>query len=82
VRGAEDAGDGFAEAGPFGAEGFETAAAGGGERVVLAAAAFGGQLPLGFEEALFFQAVQRGVERALLRAELPSLCCWIARAIS
>ena len=67
---AEDAADGFAEAGPLGAERFETATAGRGEGVVLAAAAFGGCFPLSFEKALFFQAVERGVERAFLRAKL------------
>ena len=50
--------------------GAELAAAGGGEAVELCLALVVGLAPLAGEEALVFEAEERGVERALLDGEL------------
>ena len=65
----QNAADGAGETGPVFAFDFELFAAGGGEAVEAGAAAELGDAPFGADDALVFEAVERGVKRALVDAE-------------
>src|SRR5687767_12229908 len=54
---------------PLGPLGVQVAAAGGGEGVEAGPAVVVGETPLGAEQALALEAIERGVERALVHGE-------------
>jgi hypothetical protein len=69
TRGGKNASDGFAEALPLGVLGVELAAAGGGQRVETRAAVFGGGAPGSGDPLFLEEALERGIERAMLDLE-------------
>jgi hypothetical protein len=64
--GIENTSDGGGEALPFGGFAHELFAAGGSERVEAGFAIVGGDAPLGGDPAAVFEALERGIESAML----------------
>ena len=69
LRGFHDLRNGAGQAAPVPGFGFELFPALPGERIILGVAAGFGFAPLGREPAALFEAVQGGIERALLHLE-------------